>query len=113
MKKTILIIFILLSGNFLFSQTKSGYPNSIAPVGIIKNISGSALLDIIQRQTFRFFWHYAHPVSGLARERDNKFHAKNYWNKLNEGLKELNPVKEHLVLKLVLLVEPGWEFFQQ
>jgi hypothetical protein len=35
-------------------------PDSIAPVGIIKNISDSSLLDIIQRQTFRYFWHYGH-----------------------------------------------------
>ena len=32
-------------------------PNSIAPVGIIKGLSDSALLDVIQRQTFRYFWH--------------------------------------------------------
>ena len=28
-----------------------------------------ALLDIVQRQTFRFFWEGAHPVSGLALDR--------------------------------------------
>src|SRR5262245_12462271 len=56
------------------------FPDSIAPVGIIKNISDSALLDIVQRQTFRFFWHYAHPVSGLARERDNTVHGDYYWD---------------------------------
>ncbi|MEO6979377.1 MAG: hypothetical protein ABI113_13390 [Mucilaginibacter sp.] len=50
--------------------------NLIAPVGIIKNISDSALLDIVQRQTFRYFWHFAHPVSGLARERDNTVKAE-------------------------------------
>ena len=27
------------------------------------------LLDVVQRQTFRYFWDFAHPVSGLARER--------------------------------------------
>src|SRR5512134_3763421 len=27
------------------------------------------LLDLVQRQTLRFFWDHAHPVSGLARER--------------------------------------------
>jgi hypothetical protein len=27
------------------------------------------LLDMVQRQTLRYFWDYAHPVSGLARER--------------------------------------------
>src|SRR5690606_41666337 len=28
-----------------------------------------ALLDIVQRQTTRYFWEGAHPVSGLARDR--------------------------------------------
>src|SRR5476649_1178829 len=42
-----------------------------APVGIIKNLSDSALLDVVQRQTFRYFWDFGHPVSGLARERSN------------------------------------------
>lgn len=36
-----------------------------------KNISDSALLDIVQKQTFRYFWDFAHPVSGLSRERSN------------------------------------------
>ena len=29
----------------------------------------STLLDMVQRATFKYFWDYAHPVSGLARER--------------------------------------------
>lgn len=29
----------------------------------------AALLDEVQRQTFRFFWEGAHPISGLARDR--------------------------------------------
>lgn len=29
------------------------------------------LLEMTQRATFRYFWDYAHPVSGLARERSN------------------------------------------
>lgn len=32
-------------------------------------ISDDSLLTIVQRRTFRYFWDYAHPVSGLARER--------------------------------------------
>ncbi|RBL89024.1 glucoamylase family protein [Chitinophaga flava] len=39
---------------------------------IQQNLSDSALLDLVQKQTFRYFWDYAHPVSGLARERSNK-----------------------------------------
>ena len=27
------------------------------------------LLDEVQRQTFAYFWDFAHPVSGLARDR--------------------------------------------
>ena len=36
-----------------------------------KNLSDSALLDVVQQQTFRYFWNFAHPVSGLSRERSN------------------------------------------
>lgn len=32
-------------------------------------VSDSDLLTMIQEQTFKYFWNYAHPVSGLARER--------------------------------------------
>ena len=40
-------------------------------IGIQKNLSDSALLTLVQRQTFRYFWDFAHPVSGMARERSN------------------------------------------
>ena len=33
-------------------------------------ITDSALLDLVQRQTFKYFWDFGHPVSGLARERN-------------------------------------------
>ncbi len=36
-----------------------------------RHLSDSALLDLVQRQTFRYFWDFAHPVSGMARERSN------------------------------------------
>jgi hypothetical protein len=37
-----------------------------------KPSSDSALLDLVQYQTFRYFWDFAHPVSGLSRERSNE-----------------------------------------
>jgi hypothetical protein len=37
-----------------------------------KNLSDSALLDEVQKQTVRYFWEFAHPVSGLSRERSNQ-----------------------------------------
>jgi len=60
----------------------SGY---IAPVGIIRNLTDSELLDVVQRQTFRYFWEFGHPVSGLARERDNTVRAEYYWDYINEA----------------------------
>ncbi len=33
-------------------------------------VSDDALLDIVQQKTFKYFWDFAHPVSGLARERN-------------------------------------------
>ncbi len=33
-------------------------------------LSDSALLDMVQEATFRYFWDFAHPVSGLHRERN-------------------------------------------
>ncbi len=34
-------------------------------------ISDDALLDLIQQQTFKYFWDFGHPVSGMARERNS------------------------------------------
>ena len=33
-------------------------------------ISDDALLDLVQKQTFKYFWDFGHPVSGMARERN-------------------------------------------
>lgn len=33
-------------------------------------IPDDALLDLVQQQTFKYFWDFGHPVSGLARERN-------------------------------------------
>jgi hypothetical protein len=37
-----------------------------------KNLSDSALLDLTEHQTFKYFWDFAHPVSHMARERSNR-----------------------------------------
>lgn len=34
-----------------------------------ERIAPDALLELVQKQTFRYFWEHAHPVSGMARER--------------------------------------------
>ena len=33
-------------------------------------LSKESLLDSIQKKTFRYFWEFGHPVSGLIRERN-------------------------------------------
>lgn len=85
-----LLFLLLLAGSVTRAQHAAGYPNRIDPVGIIRNLSDSALLDVVQRQTFRYFWNYAHPVSGLARERDNTVKAEYYWDYINESSGEPN-----------------------
>lgn len=43
-----------------------------------RHLSDSALVDLVEHQTFSYFWDFAHPVSGLARERSNTtFHYGN------------------------------------
>jgi hypothetical protein len=39
---------------------------------IKKNLTDDQLLDLVQKQTFRYFWDFGHPVSGMARERSNR-----------------------------------------
>ncbi|MCH5599656.1 hypothetical protein [Niabella ginsengisoli] len=35
-------------------------------------MSDDALLELVQRQTFNYFWDYAEPISGMARERNRE-----------------------------------------
>jgi hypothetical protein len=59
----------------LFSLTVMAQKNKPAATVLIATrptgLSDSALLDLLQKQTFRYFWDFAHPVSGMARERSN------------------------------------------
>ena len=64
---TITVLFLLLRSVTIAQQTLT-----FNPVERPKNLSDSALLDLVQKQTFRYFWDFAHPVSGLSRERSNE-----------------------------------------
>src|SRR5438034_3839104 len=72
------------SGIFLFVTVciaqKDEQSKQLVAVQRSSNLSDSALLDLVQKQTFRYFWDFAHPVSGLARERSNV--AYNYGNEV-------------------------------
>lgn len=62
------------------SQKKK--PAKAAPATIERptNLSDTALLELVQKQTFSYFWDFAHPASGMARERSNE--AYNYGNEV-------------------------------
>src|ERR1700693_2860030 len=68
-KKGIFTLFI--SVTFLVSFAQVSIPTSKTAASERKVLSDSALLDLIQKQTFKYFWDFSHPVSGLARERSN------------------------------------------
>jgi len=73
MKKAplLLILGLVVLACSAQKKAKTDAPVVIKPVGIIQNLSDDALLDVVQKQTFRYFWDFAHPVSGMARERSN------------------------------------------
>ncbi len=83
----LLSIFVYSVSAYAQKSTKqtTGFPDSIVAVGIVPGLSDTALLETVQRQTFRYFWHYAHPVSGLSRERDNTVYGQYYWDWINEA----------------------------
>jgi len=69
-------ILFIVTGFSSFSQKPAVKSHAIPyTLKIDKNISDSALVDLVQKQTLRYFWDFAHPVSGMARERSNEaFH---------------------------------------
>ncbi len=75
MKKYYILISLLLTFCVSFSQKEKKSTNNISAaktLAIQKNLSDSELLNLVQKQTFKYFWDFAHPVSGMARERSNK-----------------------------------------
>lgn len=61
----------ILFGSISCQAQPSASVTALSPHKVMKGLADSALLDEVQRQTIRYFWDFAHPVSGLARERSN------------------------------------------
>lgn len=58
------------SGGNLQSAITVNFQTAIDSSDKFPTISDNALLDLVEQQTFRYFWDFGHPVSGLARERN-------------------------------------------
>jgi hypothetical protein len=52
---------------------------------IPERLSDDALLDLTQRQTLAYFWDFAHPASGMARERSNPVAGYDYLQTVCSG----------------------------
>ena len=118
-----LIPLICISASSCNTNTgnSGGVTDDIPVAGIVKDIPDSTLLEIVQRQTFRYFWHNAHPVSGLARERSDTVLAEHYWDYINEAWDEPNFSKTAFgpdacaiggtgfgIMSTIVAVERGW-----
>ncbi len=62
-----LSIFLLMAAAGLAQQPGAAFDPRLRP----RQLTDDQLLDLVQRQTIRYFWDFAHPVSGMARERSN------------------------------------------
>ncbi|MEP7165196.1 MAG: glucoamylase family protein [Ferruginibacter sp.] len=69
------IFFIVLLAFFSCNNAGSKDQQAISITHtdtLARNIGDTALVELVQKQTFKYFWDFAHPVSGMARERSNK-----------------------------------------
>ncbi|MCP9749717.1 glucoamylase family protein [Ferruginibacter sp. HRS2-29] len=58
------------TGGNLLSAVTINLTTGIDSTRKFPDITDNALLDLVQKQTFKYFYDFGHPVSGLARERN-------------------------------------------
>lgn len=56
---------------YYLSDFSRSFFTALDPTPKFPLLSDDALLDLVQTQTFKYFWDFAHPVSGMARERNS------------------------------------------
>lgn len=59
-----------VNGKNLSGRVDLDFITQYDPTDKFPQISDTALVDLVQKQTFKYFWDFAHPVSGMARERN-------------------------------------------
>jgi hypothetical protein len=73
-KITATSIVLIMLPFLVWTQDKKTITNNNKAITLVErplNLSDTALLELVQKQTFKYFWNFAHPVSGMARERSN------------------------------------------
>ncbi|MEI6139522.1 MAG: glucoamylase family protein [Mariniphaga sp.] len=101
------VIIIVLSLVFVYANPSDSFgqvvskQNKNSRIQVNKNLSDNELLELVQKQTFRYFWEFAHPVSGMARERSNE--AYGYGNEVvTSGGTGFG------VMAMIVAAERGW-----
>ena len=59
-----------VAGKNLSGRADLDFVTQYDPTDKFPQVSDSTLLTLVQQQTFKYFWDFAHPVSGMARERN-------------------------------------------
>ncbi len=59
-----------VAGGSLSGSAEVRFTTGIDSVPKFPAITNDSLLSLIQKQTFKYFWDFGHPISGLARERN-------------------------------------------
>ena len=58
------------AGKYLSAPITVNFITALDPGDKFPRLSDEQLLDLVQKQTFKYFWDFGHPVSGMARERN-------------------------------------------
>ncbi len=62
---------LISAEGYTFSGFLRNFLTGLDPRPKFPTLSDEELLTLVQHQTFKYFWDFAHPVSGMARERNN------------------------------------------
>src|SRR6187402_732341 len=79
MKKIFSIALVVL----VVCCIKVNAQSSSSGLTIKKGLTDDQLLTLVQKQTFRYFWDGAEPISGLARER---YHSDNNYEQQDKDI---------------------------
>ena len=67
------------SNNENVQQTTKSFYTAVDPTPDFPLIGDDALLTLVQQQTFKYFWDFGHPASGMARERNTSGDIVTTW----------------------------------